>query len=160
MGSADGADDERPVHRVWVDAFELAIHPVTRGEYQLFLRATNHEPPRDWELFASAGDVPVVGVSWLDCQAYCRWRSAGGTQMRLPTEAEWERAARGGLDGRRYPWGDAIPEWIPESGRGPLAGPWPVSLGDPNRFGLYGIAANIHEWCADWYSARQLWLFP
>ena len=110
MGSADGADDERPVHRVWVDAFELAIHPVTRGEYELFLRATNHEPPRDWELFASAEDVPVVGVSWLDCQAYCRWRSAGGAQMRLPTEAEWERAARGGLDGRRYPWGDAIPD--------------------------------------------------
>jgi formylglycine-generating enzyme len=155
MGSADGADDERPVHRVWVDAFELAIHPVTRGEYELFLQATNHEPPRDWALFASAGDVPVVGVSWLDCQAYCRWRSADGPQMRLPTEAEWERAARGGLDGRRYPWGDGIPEWMPESGRGPLAGPWPVSLGEPNRFGLYGIAANIHEWCADWYSGHS-----
>jgi formylglycine-generating enzyme required for sulfatase activity len=153
MGSAEGADDERPVHRVWVDAFELAIYPVTRSEYELFLQATSHEPPRDWELFASAGDVPVVGVSWLDCQAYCGWRSEGGTPMRLPTEAEWERAARGGLDGRRYPWGDAIPEWIPEKGRGPLAGPWPVSLGDPNPFGLYGIAANVHEWCADWYSA-------
>jgi formylglycine-generating enzyme required for sulfatase activity len=92
-------------------------------------------------------------VSWLDCQAYCRWQSAGGRALRLPTEAEWERAARGGLDGRRYPWGDALPDWIPESGRGPLAGPWPVSLGEPNGFGLNGIAANIHEWCADWYAA-------
>ena len=153
MGSDDGADDERPVHRVWVDAFELAIYPVTRGEYEAFMKATAHEAPRDWELFASESDVPVVGVSWLDCQAYCQWRSAGGPVVRLPTEAEWERAARGGLDRERYPWGDALPDWIPESGRGPLAGPWPVSLGEPNGFGLHGIAANIHEWCADWYAA-------
>jgi formylglycine-generating enzyme required for sulfatase activity len=153
MGSPDGADDERPVRRVWVDAFDLAVHPVTRSEYARFLQATNHEAPREWELFASTDDVPVVGVSWLDCQAYCRWRCAEGSQARLPTEAEWERAARGGMDGRRYPWGDAIPAWIPETGRGPLAGPWPVSLGEPNGFGLYGIAANIHEWCADWYAA-------
>jgi formylglycine-generating enzyme required for sulfatase activity len=153
MGSADGPEDERPVHRVWVDEFELAIHPVTCGEYAAFLRATGHEPPRDWRVFAVADDLPVVGVSWLDCQAYCSWRSAGSASLRLPTEAEWERAARAGVDGMRYPWGDDIPPWIPDSGRGPLAGPWPVSLGDPNAFGVYGIAANIHEWCADWYSA-------
>jgi formylglycine-generating enzyme len=153
MGSADGSDDERPVHRVWVDAFELAVYPVTCGEYAAFLAATRHEAPRDWTLFGTPPDLPVVGVSWLDCEAYCKWRAAEGAELRLPTEAEWERAARGGVEGRRYPWGDDIPGWIPENGRGPLAGPWPVTLGEPNAFGLYGIAANIHEWCADWYSS-------
>ena len=153
MGSDTGADDVRPVHRVWVDAFELAVYPVTRADYEVFLHATHHDQPRDWDLFGTGPDEPVVGVSWFDCDAYCRWRSAGGAEMRLPTEAEWERAARGGLEGRVYPWGDSIPAWIPGDGRGPLAGPWPVTLGEPNAYGLFGIAANVHEWCADWYAA-------
>jgi formylglycine-generating enzyme required for sulfatase activity len=152
MGSEEGPEDERPAHRVWVDAFELAVHPVTRQAYDLFLQATAHEKPRDWPLYGSSPDLPVVGVSWFDCQAYCDWRTAAGRPLRLPTEAEWERAARGGLEGRRYPWGDVLPGWIPDNGRGPLAGPWPVTLGEPNAFGLFGIAANIHEWCADWYA--------
>lgn len=153
MGSTDGADDERPVHRAWVDAFDLAVYPVTCEEYGAFLRATKHELPRDWNVFATSPGLPVVGVSWLDCQAYCAWRTAQDGAVRLPTEAEWERAARGGVEGRRYPWGDEIPAWIPAGGRGPLPGPWPSTLGEPNAFGLYGIAANVHEWCADWYWA-------
>ena len=153
MGSDDGAEDERPVHRVRVDDFEMAICPVTCEEYRAFLGATGHEQPRDWDVFATSPDLPVVGVSWLDCQAYCAWRTSEGTPVRLPTEAEWERAARGGVEGRRYPWGDDIPAWIPDNGRGPVAGPWPVTLGEPNDFGIYGIAANVHEWCADWYAA-------
>lgn len=154
MGSEDGQEDERPVHRVWVDAFELAVFPVTCADYERFLQATSHEAPRDWAQFATAGDLPVVGVSWLDCQAYCHWGSLEGEPVRLPTEAEWEYAARGGAEGARYPWGDAIPDWIPEGGRGPLTGPWPVTLGQPNGFGLFGIGANVHEWCADWYAAE------
>jgi formylglycine-generating enzyme len=163
MGSEDGPDDESPVHRVWVDAFEMATYPVTCGQYLAFLRATGHEYPRDWSLFAVAADLPVVGVSWLDCEAYCHWRNETDVGvasaferrelLRLPTEAEWERAARGGVNGRRYPWGDEIPGWVPEGGRGPVAGPWPVTLGEPNGFGVFGIAANIHEWCADWYAS-------
>ena len=153
MGSDDGQEDERPPHRVWIDAFAMAVYPVTCEEYEAFLRATSHEPPRDWPQFASAPDLPVVGVSWLDCQAYCRWRSSNGEPVRLPTEAEWERAARGGIENQRFPCGDDIPAWIPAGGRGPLPGPWPVGLGDPNAFGLHGIAANVHEWCADWYAA-------
>ncbi len=156
MGSEDGPEDERPVHRVWVDGFEMAVHPVTCGQFGEFLRATGHEHPRDWSLFATADDLPVVGVSWLDCQVYCRWRNEKSTArnpLRLPTEAEWEHAARGGVEGRRYPWGEEVPGWIPEGGRGPVAGPWPVTLGEPNGFGVFGIAANIHEWCADWYAS-------
>jgi formylglycine-generating enzyme required for sulfatase activity len=153
MGSNEGHDDERPVHRVWVDAFELAVLPVTCQQYADFLHATGHEPPRDWATELSRSDLPVVGVSWLDCQAYCGWRAGTGEPVRLPTEAEWERAARGGREGGRYPWGDATPNWIPDGGRGPLRAPWPVTLGEPNPFGLYGIAANVHEWCADWYAA-------
>jgi formylglycine-generating enzyme required for sulfatase activity len=153
MGSSDGHDDERPVHRVWVAAFDLAVLPVTCRQYGDFLRGSGHEPPRDWGTGLSGPDLPVVGVSWHDCQAYCAWRAAAGEYVRLPTEAEWERAARGGCDGMRYPWGDVIPGWIPGGGHGPLRTPWPVTLGAPNAFGLYGIAANVHEWCADWYAA-------
>ena len=151
MGSDDGAEDERPIHAVWVAGFELGVYPVTCRAYALFLRATDHEPPRDWPLLSTLPDRPVVGVSWFDCQAFCRWRESEGESVRLPSEAEWERAARGGVDGLRYPGGDVIPDWIPNGGRGPLDGPWPVTLGPPNPFGLIGIAANVHEWCADWY---------
>lgn len=152
MGSDAGQDDERPVHRVHVDAFEIAAHPVTRAEYAAFIAATGHELPRDWHDRAFAGDDrPVIGVSWHDAVAYCAWRTQAGSAERLPTEAEWERAARGGVEGAAFPWGDEIPSWIPEGGRGPLPAPWPVTLGPPNPFGLYGIAANIHEWCADWH---------
>jgi formylglycine-generating enzyme required for sulfatase activity len=160
MGCDEGAEDERPAHRVWVDAFELAVYPVTCEEYAAFMHATGHEAPREWSAFATAPDLPVVGVSWLDCQAYCAWRASEGEPLRLPTEAEWERAARGGLTGRRYPGSDEMPAWIPANGRGPLAGPWPVTLGEPNAFGLYGIAANVHEWCADWYSAGYYAISP
>ena len=160
MGSDDGHDDERPVHRVWVKAFELAVCAVTCAQYNEFLAATGHDAPRDWRTGVSGPDLPVVGVSWLDCQTYCAWRSAAGDPVRLPTEAEWERAARGGEEGRRYPWGNAIPPWIPAGGRGPLDAPWPVTLGEPNAFGLYGIAANVHEWCADWYAADYYSVSP
>ena len=153
MGSSEGGDDERPVHRVWIEAFELAVYPVTCRAYEQFMRETGHEAPREWSIFSLDPDRPVVGVSWFDCQAYCGWRSAKGAPVRLPTEAEWERAARGGVEGQRYPWGDEIPDWIPNGGRGPLEAPWPVTLGEPNPYGLRGIATNVHEWCADWYAS-------
>jgi formylglycine-generating enzyme required for sulfatase activity len=162
MGGGIGQEDERPVHRVWVDAFDMAAVPVTRAEYAVFLDETGHEAPRDWSLdLYAAADLPVIGVSWLDADAYCRWASSqSGQEVRLPAEAEWEYAARGGEEGRRYPWGDQIPAWIPNGGRGPLKAPWPVRLGDPNAYGLYGIAANIHEWCADWHAADYYAVSP
>jgi sulfatase modifying factor 1 len=153
MGSDTGQDDERPVHEVDVDAFECAVYPVTQAEYAVFLAATNHTPPREWPAAIATADLPVTGVSWLDADAYCRWRRSSGDPVRLPTEAEWERAARGGLPSAQYPWGDVIPSWVPNGGRGPTTGPWPVTLGEPNGFGVMGIGANIHEWCADWHAA-------
>ena len=148
MGAADGQEDEAPVHEVHVDAFEIGVCPVTRAEYAAFLAATGHAAPREWLSPAFAGpDLPVCGVSWEDACAYCAWLG----NARLPTEAEWERAARGGREGERYPWGNEIPAWIPDGGKGPLPGPWPAALGVPNAFGLFGIAANVHEWCADWH---------
>jgi formylglycine-generating enzyme required for sulfatase activity len=161
MGSDTGQDDERPVHRVHVDAFEASICPVTRSQYRAFLEATGHDLPRDWHDPAFAGDdLPVVGVSWHDAVAYCCWRTDGGSPERLPTEAEWERAARGGIDNAAFPWGDAVPSWIPGGGRGPLPAPWPVTLGEPTAYGLYGIAANIHEWCADWHDRDYYAMSP
>jgi len=152
MGSEAGQEDERPVHLVHVDAFQISIFPVTRREYAAFLAATGHDRPRDWHVTAFDGEErPVVGVSWHDAIAYCSWRTREGLPERLPTEAEWERAARGGVDGTQFPWGDEIPAWIPAGGRGPLDAPWPVTLGVPNAFGIMGIAANVHEWCADWH---------
>ena len=163
MGNDSGQRDEAPRHRVWVDTFEMAVDPVTRAEYARFLDATGREAPRDWDAPSFArSDLPVVGASWNDAVVYCLWRSSTGTEgrdddatpVRLPTEAEWERAARGGREDCAFPWGEdgAIPDWIPNCGRGPLHGPWPIDLGPPNRYGVRGIAANIHEWCADWHA--------
>lgn len=154
MGTDRGQDDERPPHLVSLDPYELAVFPVTRGEYERFITATGHEPPRDWwHPPFTQPDLPVVGVSWHDAVAYCGWRSAEeGRAVRLPTEAEWEHAARGHQEAL-FPWGDTMPAWIPNGGRGPLDAPWPVTLGTPNDFGLFGIATNVHEWCADWWDA-------
>jgi formylglycine-generating enzyme len=152
MGSNAGQDDERPVHDVYVDVFAMAVFPVTRGDYGTFLTDTGHPHPREWSNVAFANDeFPVVGVSWNDAMAYCDWRARRGDPVRLPTEAEWERAARGGLLDLAFPTGDTRPAWLPNGGSGPLAGPWPVTLGEPNAYGLFGIGANVHEWCADWH---------
>ena len=158
MGSATGQRDEGPEHRVWVDAFELDADPVTWVVYALFLEATGRSAPREWDnpRFA-APDLAVVGVSWNDAAVYCLWRSSqGGRPVRLPTEAEWERAARGG-HGRPcdFPWGEngAVPDWIPNAGRGPLDGPVAGHASVRRTdYGVRGIAANIHEWCADWHA--------
>lgn len=162
MGSDAGQDDERPVHRVWVDSFDLAVYPVTRAQYGVFLNATGHEPPREWTNPQLAGDLlPVVGVSWNDAVAYCSWYRTSSAEalgreehgdVRLPTEAEWEHAARGGVEFENFPWGQTMPAWVPQEGRGPLKAPWPVTLGPANAFGVVGIAGNIHEWCSDWHA--------
>lgn len=156
MGSDDGRDDERPARRVWVDSFDLAIFQVTNADYARFLAATDHRQPLEWENPAFAHpEQPVVAVSWFDAVAYCDWLSrATGRRYRLPTEAEWERAARGGADGRLYPWGDDPPEALPDYARRWRTGPERVGRAQPNAYGLHDLCTNVHEWCADWYAAN------
>jgi formylglycine-generating enzyme required for sulfatase activity len=156
MGCSSGRDDEKPQHRVWVDAFELAVCQVTRAEYARFLAATRHPLPPFWDDPALQDPrQPVVGPSWYDAMAYCQWLStASGRTHRLPTEAEWERAARGGVEGALYPWGNAAPETLPDYARRWATGPEAVALYAPNSYGLFNMCDNVHEWCADWYEAR------
>ena len=151
MGDAAGRPDEQPVHSVYVSAVRFAVRPVTNEEYGRFCRATGHEPPRFWQdARFNAADQPVVGVSWSDAVRFCEWLSDGaGPRWRLPSEAEREKAARGGLQGASYPWGD---DAGPHGGRVPQDAPRPVGLLQPNGYGLYDMADNVHEWCSDWYS--------
>jgi formylglycine-generating enzyme required for sulfatase activity len=153
MGCATGRDDEKPVHRVWVDSFDLAVYQVTNAGYRCFLAATNSSVPPFWsDVNFNDPKMPVVAVSWNEAAAYCDWLSrATGRQYRLPTEAEWERAARGGAEGLAYPWGDAQPEQLPNYAKRWKSGPEPVGLYAPSAYGLHNLGDNIHEWCADWY---------
>jgi formylglycine-generating enzyme required for sulfatase activity len=153
MGCATGRDDEKPVHRVWVDAFELAAYQVTNAEYARFLAATGSPPPTQWnDANFNAPKMPVVAVSWHESASYCQWLGAAtGKPYRLPSEAEWERAARGGAEGLLFPWGDAPPEMVPDYAKRWKLGPEPVGLYAPNAYSLYNLGDNVHEWCADWY---------
>ncbi len=156
MGSDAGQENEQPVHRVWVDAFELAEFQVTNAEYAKFLTATNHRAPLHWQdANFSHPEQPVVAPSWFDAAAYCEWLSAAtGRRYRLPTEAEWERAARGGAEQKQFPWGDEPPEHLQNYSARWKNGPEPVGQAERNAYGLCDIGANVHEWCADWFAAE------
>jgi sulfatase modifying factor 1 len=154
MGSEDGLPDARPRRRVWVDGFAIAPRPVTTAEYDTYLLATGTPPPRFWaDPRFSDPQQPVVGVSWAEAVAFCDWLTREtGDPHRLPTEAEWERAARGDLEGARYAWGDESPaRWFGLAGRA-LAAPPTVGAGPVNGFGLTDLAGAVHEWCRDWYA--------
>jgi formylglycine-generating enzyme required for sulfatase activity len=157
MGSEDGQDEERPVHRVWVDTFAMAVVQVRNRDWAAFLQAAGHPPPKLWnDPQFSHADQPVVAVNWIEAVKYCDWLSRESEcRYRLPTEAEWERAARGGREKCRYPWGDEIPQEWPEYVErwgGEVDGPLPVGRGSANPYGLYDVSENVHEWCADWFS--------
>ena len=159
MGDEAGRPNERPVHRVWVSGFRMALLPVTNRQYAAFLKASLHEPPQFWEdaRFNAPGQ-PVVGVNWFDAVAYCEWLSAlAGRRYRLPTEAERERATRGGVEGTSFPWGNDPGE---ADGRVPQDAPWPVGRSAPNGYGLLDTAYNVHEWCSDWYDASYYQVSP
>ena len=154
-------DYETPRHTVYVDAFYMDIYEVTNAQYKKFMDATGHSTPTFWsDTRYNIPNQPVVVVLWQDAVAYSEW--AG---KRLPTEAEWEKAARGGLVGKKYPWGDSEPdgtqcnfadrnidvEWSGKSVDDGYEYPAPVGSYRANGYGLYDMAGNVWEWCADWY---------
>ncbi len=180
MGSDSGRADEKPEHSVYLDAFAIDCFEVTNAQFYPFVRTTNRLPPPYWsgqDYPTGQADYPVVGVPWDDADAYCRW-----VGKRLPTEAEWEKAARG-LDGRTYPWGNV---WDPSRANvyvlyGSLnaSGPAALSVWDQawdflrttplqpdlpalkpvgsypqgqSPFGLMDMVGNASEWVADWYN--------
>jgi formylglycine-generating enzyme required for sulfatase activity len=153
MGCDAGANDERPVHRVFVDQFLIGCFAVTNKLYQSFIEDTGREPPSSWnDSRFNHPEQPVTGVSWFDANAYCQWLSEKARNLyRLPTEAEWERVARGGLEGRLYTWGDEAPQLQPNYSELWLNGPERVGRRPANGFGLHDISENVHEWCSDWY---------
>lgn len=157
MGSENGDHEAKPVHSVHLDSYYIDKFEVTVAQYDRFLRSTGRKSPRFWEQIdlKKHKDRPVIGVDWEDAQAYCAW--AG---KRLPTEAEWEKAAKGS-DGRIYPWGNGYPttkhakfgqccEWkgyelldevtLHEEGESP--------------YGVYNMVGNVREWTHDWYDGE------
>ena len=186
MGAADLEPDQRPVHRVYVSEFFIGRFPVTQNEYARFVSLTGYPAPamgrlplvavngRETEFSeiaaaylwddghppAGRGSHPVVLVRYEDALAYCRWCSGLlEREVRLPTEAQWERAARGGVDGRRYPWGDEEPDALrchflvdPSAKR--HGGTRPTGTCPPNAYGLYDVAGNVWEWVTDWYASN------
>jgi formylglycine-generating enzyme required for sulfatase activity len=153
MGSRIGRPDERPVHRVELGPFRLSVTPVTNALYAPFLATGRVQAPPWWSDPAFSDALqPVVGVSWFDAVAYAQWLSEETRRAwRLPTEAEWERAARGGIEGAGTVWGPRLPAGeIPE---GPIEGPWRAGQGTANGYGLLDMGTIVHEWCLDWYAA-------
>jgi formylglycine-generating enzyme len=139
--------DDRPPHSVYLDTFEIDTHEVSHTQYAEFVKATGHRAPYHWlggKLPAGKEALPVYNVDWEDANSYCQWSG-----KRLPTEAEWEKAARGGLDGQDFPWGEKI---TPEQARFNVAeGPAPVGQYKPNAFGIYDMSGNVAEWVGDWF---------
>jgi len=184
MGAADAEADERPVHRVYVSEFFIGRFAVTNDEYAHFVHATGHAAPVVSELPsitlggreaafrdaaspytwthgrppAGRGGHPVVLTRYDDAIAYCQWLTETiGRPVRLPTEAEWEKAARGGSEGLRYPWGDDINasrgNFLADPGSRPQRGTRPTGTYPPNGYGLYDVCGNVWEWVSDWYGA-------
>jgi len=164
QGDRDGGVDERPNHEVFVSTFYMDKYEVTNGRYLEFVRATGHRAPQHstdptknlWKgnmMPESVTDLPVINVDWYDADAYCKWAN-----KRLPTEAEWEKAAKGTED-RRFPWGNVEPTerhlnfnqvWHGESTLVPVG----IYEAGKSPYGVYDVAGNVWEWVADWYDAH------
>ncbi|MDE0638487.1 MAG: SUMF1/EgtB/PvdO family nonheme iron enzyme [Candidatus Poribacteria bacterium] len=167
MGSANGEAGESPIHSVHLDDFYMDRYAVTNAQYKAFVddnpQWCKRSIPQEyhdgnylklWDEGSfpiGKGNHPVVSVSWYAAMAYTQW--AG---KRLPTEAEWEKAARGGLVGKTYPWGDSIDRHKANYGKrwdGRIATIriTPIGSYPPNRYGLCDMVGNVREWCLDAY---------
>jgi formylglycine-generating enzyme required for sulfatase activity len=165
MGS-DGVralEDERPVHRVWLDRFSMDLYEVATAQYAEFLLATQRPAPWQWNSvdLSQSHDRPVIGVDWSDADAYCQWKG-----KRLPTEAEWEKSARG-TEGRLYPWGDQFPS--KDLANFALGARFsysqvlmPVQSYEKGKspYGLLHMAGNVWEWVQDWYAVNYYEVSP
>jgi serine/threonine-protein kinase len=155
MGSEDGEDNESPVHTVYLDAYWIDKYEVTNAQYALCVQVGECDVP-GCSYYGNPvyDDHPVVCVNWYDAQAYTEW--VGG---RLPTEAEWEKAARGGLEGQLYPWGNEDPVCTFGAENGAqfydcYGDTVEVGSFAPNGYWLYDMAGNVWEWVSDWYGFR------
>jgi len=149
----DNMNDALPVHRVELKSFYMDVTEVTVGDFKKFILESDYSYNLWNEVaeFSPTDNHPMVYVSWHDATAYAKW--AG---KRLPTEAEWEYAARGGMVGKRYPWGNEITHddanWgNTVNGKDKWAYCSPVASFKANQYGLYDMTGNVWEWCADWY---------
>ena len=150
-GWLETVDAAEPARRVWVEAFAIGRYPVTNAEYAPYLAASGAAPP-PWWAHPDFDDPaqPVVGVSWDEALAFCAWGAVAlGRALTLPTTAQWERAARGGLERARFPWGDAHP------GTGRFSRPTRVTAGPANPLGLHALSGVCHEWCLDGDPTRR-----
>ena len=148
MGTPAAKNARSPSHAIYVDEFYIDTHEVTRAKYEEFLKRTGHRPlSEETYTHAPGPNYPIVNVTWDDAVTYAEW--AG---KRLPTEAEWEKAARGGFVSQKYPWGNTAPDGTQSNLKGAADNherSAPVGSYLPNEFGLYDMIGNVWEWCAD-----------
>jgi len=151
MGSAEGEGEpaEHPQHAVRVKGFLMDKTEVTWGQYQRFVTQTSQPLPKS-PIWGMPETFPVSSITWDEARAFCAW--AGG---RLPTEAEWERAARGD-DTRQYPWGNTFDPWRCNTRDGGPHAPTPAAAYPDcvSPYGILDLAGSVWEWCQDWYDAN------
>lgn len=152
-GDNDCQADEHPRHAVQLTrGVAMMRTEVTVGHYEAFARATGRTTPRQ-PRWSKRPDYPAVNLTWEEARDVC-----AGLGGRLPTEAEWEYSARGGLDGQVFPWGqDPDPAQVNAQGvHRPDTWPWAAPVGSfpPNEYGLYDVSGNVWEWVADWYAPQ------